>query len=308
MKIGQSGSAILRIWRVAAPHLGRHGRPANPDVQPGGCSLLYGSAPAPVRGGPRLTIRWSVRLGFWPQSSPDDGKRQQRPRKMRWFKNHANIEERGNREIREIRESRFLFAYFAYFAVITFFQDMGFWLAELTWQGTCCIEQEPVALFLRVESWFNRCMKINLPDRRPKAAGVRAFTLAEVVMAAAIAALLCAAVTESYIIGSRRSQFAAFSLAANMQAMKKIEQVIFASWVPNYGITNVFNPALTNIDTENLEMPVAITNVATCTNYTTVTQISANPPYLMSRVDCVWGFNGLGTYTNTVAVLRGPNL
>jgi len=139
-------------------------------------------------------------------------------------------------------------------------------------------------------------------------AGVRAFTLAEVVIAAAIAALLCAAIAECYGIGSRRSQFAACSLAANMQAMRKIEQVVFANWIPNYGVTNVFNPALTNIDRENLEMPVAITNQATCTNYTTVTQISTNPPYLMIRVDCVWGFNGLGTYTNTVAVLRGPNL
>ena len=151
-------------------------------------------------------------------------------------------------------------------------------------------------------------MKLDLPNRRQRVAGAGAFTLIEVVMAAAIAALLCTAVTKSYIIGSRRSQYAAFSLAANMQAMKKIEQVIFANWVPNYGITNIFNPALTNVDRENLEMPVAITNVATCTNYTTITQISTNPPYLMIRVDCVWGFNGLGTYTNTVAVLRGPNL
>ena len=151
-------------------------------------------------------------------------------------------------------------------------------------------------------------MRIYLPDRRRKVAGVRAFTLAEVVIAAAIAALLCAAIAECYGIGSRRSQFAACSLAANMQAMRKIEQVVFANWIPNYGVTNVFNPALTNIDRENLEMPVAITNQATCTNYTTVTQISTNPPYLMIRVDCVWGFNGLGTYTNTVAVLRGPNL
>ena len=151
-------------------------------------------------------------------------------------------------------------------------------------------------------------MRIDLPDRRRRVAGVRAFTLAEVVMAAAIAALLCAAVAECYGVGSRRSQYAAFSLAANMQAMKKIEQVIFANWIPSYGVSNIFNPALTNIDTENLEMPVAVTNVATCTNYTTITQLSTNPPYLMIRVDCVWSFNGLGTYTNTVAVLRGPNL
>jgi hypothetical protein len=139
-------------------------------------------------------------------------------------------------------------------------------------------------------------------------AGAGAFTLAEAVMAGAIAALLCAGMVQCYLASSLKSQYAAFSLAANMQAVKKIEQVIFASWVPGYGITNVFNPALTNVDAENLEMPVAITNVASCTNYTTITQISTNPPYLMIRVDCVWGFIGQGTFTNTVAVLRGPNL
>ena len=139
-------------------------------------------------------------------------------------------------------------------------------------------------------------------------AGVGAFTLAEVVMAAAIAALLCTGIVESFILASFKSQYAACSLAANMQAMKKMEQVIFANWIPSYGMTNIFNPALTNIDTKNLEMPVAITNVVTCTNYTTITQLSTNPPYLMIRVDCVWWFNGQGTYTNTVAVLRGPNL
>ena len=151
-------------------------------------------------------------------------------------------------------------------------------------------------------------MKFDLPDRRQRAVGVGAFTLIEVAVAAAIAALLCTAVIKCYSLGSRKSQYAACSLAANMQAIKKIEQVIFANWIPSYGVTNIFNPALTNMDTENLEMPVAITNVVTCTNYTTVTQISTNPPYLMIRVDCVWGFNGLGTFTNTVAVLRGPNI
>ena len=151
-------------------------------------------------------------------------------------------------------------------------------------------------------------MKFYLPNRRREVAGVRAFTLAEVVIAAAIAALLCTSLIKCYQIGSYRSQQAACSLVANMQAIKKIEQVIYANWIPTYGVTNIFNPALTNIDREDLEMPVALTNVINCTNYTTVTQISSNPPYVMIRVDCVWGFNGIKTYTNTVAVLRGPNI
>ena len=149
-------------------------------------------------------------------------------------------------------------------------------------------------------------MKFYSSGRRRGIAGACAFTLAEVCMAAAIAALLCTAVIKVYMIGSYKSQYAACSFAANMQALKHIEQVIYANWVPSYGINDVFNSALTNTDVENLEMPVSNTNTVTCTNYTTVTQISANPPYLIIQVSCVWGFNALGTYTNTIAVLRGP--
>jgi hypothetical protein len=149
-------------------------------------------------------------------------------------------------------------------------------------------------------------MKLHLPGRGRGNVGACAFTLAEVCMAAAIAALLCTAVIRVYMIGSYKSQYAACSFAANMQALKHMEQVIYANWVPSYGVNDVFNPALTNTDVENLEMPVSNTNTVTCTNYTTVTKISDNPPYLMIQVSCVWGFNALGTYTNTIAVLRGP--
>ena len=128
-------------------------------------------------------------------------------------------------------------------------------------------------------------MKFDSSDRGSKVAGARAFTLAvKVVMATAIAALLCTAVVECYSIGAYRAQYAACSLAANMQAVKKIEQAIFANWIPNYGVTNVFNPALTNIDMENLDMlgsPEPTSSPAPITPR--ITQISTNPPYLMIR-------------------------
>ena len=49
-------------------------------------------------------------------------------------------------------------------------------------------------------------------------------------------------------------------------------------------------------------------SVVPCTNYITITQVSTNPPYAMIRVDCVWMFSDMGKFTNTVAVLRAPNL
>jgi hypothetical protein len=59
-----------------------------------------------------------------PKSSPKDGNLPRRPREIWRFKNRANIEDSGNREIREICETGKLageesgfFAYFVYFAV-----------------------------------------------------------------------------------------------------------------------------------------------------------------------------------------------
>ena len=41
--------------------------------------------------------------------------------RRRGFKNHAEMEDRGYREIRDIRETGFLFVYLAYFAVMDVF-------------------------------------------------------------------------------------------------------------------------------------------------------------------------------------------
>jgi hypothetical protein len=139
--------------------------------------------------------------------------------------------------------------------------------------------------------------------------GRRAFTILEVTLCAALTVFVCAAIMKCYTIASRRSFYASCSMAANAQAMKKMEQVVNATWKYTAGGTNIFNPALTNADAENLEMPVSgVTNLVNCTNFTTVTQISTVPPYVMIRVNCVWSYSGLGQFTNTVATLRGPDL
>jgi hypothetical protein len=42
------------------------------------------------------------------------------------------------------------------------------------------------------------------------------------------------------------------------------------------------------------------------TNFITISNISSSPPYALVRVDCVWAFIDMGTFTNTVAVIRAP--
>jgi prepilin-type N-terminal cleavage/methylation domain-containing protein len=139
--------------------------------------------------------------------------------------------------------------------------------------------------------------------------GRRGFTLIEVTMCMALAVFVCAAIMKCYTVSFRRSFYASCSLSANLEAMKKMENVINATWKYTAGGTNIFNPALTALDPENLEMPVAgATNLVNCTNYTTVTQISTNPPYVQITVSCVWYYNGVGNFTNTIQCIRGPDL
>jgi prepilin-type N-terminal cleavage/methylation domain-containing protein len=150
-------------------------------------------------------------------------------------------------------------------------------------------------------------MQSGQPTRR--ITSTRAFTMIEVAVALAVAALVMAGMFEGYTLASRRAQFSSYSLAASAAAMKQMERIVASQWViSGIAVTNIFNPSLTTPVTNSLGMPSNGTNLVYATNYATVTQLSTNPPYLMVRVDCVWNFMGLGIFTNTVAVMRSPDL
>lgn len=143
--------------------------------------------------------------------------------------------------------------------------------------------------------------------QRMKSAG--AFTLIEVAVSLAVAALVMAGMFQGYILASRRAQFSSYSLAASATAMKQMERIVASQWViSGISVTNIFNPTLVAVQTNALCLPSNGTNLVYATNFATVTQLSTNPPYLMVRVDCVWNFMGLGVFTNTLAVMRGPDL
>jgi prepilin-type N-terminal cleavage/methylation domain-containing protein len=136
-----------------------------------------------------------------------------------------------------------------------------------------------------------------------------AFTLIEVAVALAISVLVMAGMFKGYTMASRRAQFSSYQLAANAMAMQQMESIVAATWeVSGTAKTNIFSPSLSNPQTNALCLPSSGTNLVYATNYATVTQLSTNPPYLMVQVSCVWNFMGLGTFTNTVAVLRAPDL
>ncbi len=135
------------------------------------------------------------------------------------------------------------------------------------------------------------------------------FSLIEVCVALAIGVMVMAGMFQGYTIASRRAQFSAYQLAATQMAMQQMESIVAATWVVSgTSITNVFSPSMTNTQVNALCMPNSGTNLVYATNFATVTQISTNPPYLQVQVSCVWNFMGMGTFTNSVAVLRGPDL
>ena len=156
-----------------------------------------------------------------------------------------------------------------------------------------------------------RLMKIKRPSgtARNRSAGHAGFTLIEVAFATAIAALMLAGMFQGYNLAGRRAQFSACSLAANTTAMGQLEQVIAANWVPSPPYANNLLLTLSSTNMTNLCLPSAQGNVVNCTNITTVTLVSTNPPYAMVQVQCIWSFPDYGgTFTNTVAVLRAPTL
>ena len=141
--------------------------------------------------------------------------------------------------------------------------------------------------------------------RQPKQTA--GFTLAEVVVAIAIATLSFGGVIYGYVLTGDRSHWSAYSLAAQSLALQGLEQARAAKWDPKawpavdeLGLTNY-----TQLDM--LDVPVSGHPVL-ATNYISVTRVSQDPPLRQLRADCVWslanGRRSRGPFTNTVVTIR----
>ena len=149
------------------------------------------------------------------------------------------------------------------------------------------------------------CLVSRRAARQPKQSS--GFTLAEVVVAIAIATLSFGGVIYGYVLSTDRAHWSAYSLAAQSLAMQGVEQVRAAKWDPKawpavdeLGITNY-----TELDV--MDVPVSGQPVL-ATNYISVTLVSLDPPLRQLRADCVWslasGRRTRGPFTNTVITLR----
>lgn len=169
---------------------------------------------------------------------------------------------------------------------------------------------------------------LNAEEKQPGENRLKAFTLAEVVVALAIATLVFGGIITAYIQSSRQAEWAGYSLAAQALGIQQIEQARSAVWD-----TSIAKNELTNLNliawtyntatglgagyaTNVLDLPVAGTNTVIATNYVTLKMLwlngASNPPVRvqMVTVDTVWRFrsyNGVRLFTNRTAAYYGQD-
>jgi len=157
---------------------------------------------------------------------------------------------------------------------------------------------------------MNCLITVFSPGRGARAQAL-GMTLAEVVVALAIASLTVLSVVGGYTYSTLGAEKASLSLAANTRALERLEDTHAAIW-------NVSTwPAVDELVATNFPAKLVILDlsgqgagITYGTNYTTITQVSLAPQLRRVRVDCVWQFQAgrfSNWHTNTVETLRGPD-
>lgn len=132
------------------------------------------------------------------------------------------------------------------------------------------------------------------------------FTLAEVVVAMGVLAILIEGVIFGYISCARRAEWSAHSLAAQSLASQGVEQARAAQWDTRKWPAEDELPPTNYTQIDALDIPIS-GEPKLATNYITIKDVSANPPLRELRADCVWSFINGNLYTNTVVTLRSED-
>jgi type II secretory pathway pseudopilin PulG len=157
---------------------------------------------------------------------------------------------------------------------------------------------------------MNRLIPVFSPNRRVRAQ-VLGMTLAEVVVAMAVASLAVLSLVSGYISSTVAAEKARLSLAANTRALERLEDTHAAIW-------NISGwPVVDQLVATNFPAKVVVLDlsgqgagITYGTNNTTISQVSVSPQLRRIRVDCIWQFQSAlfsTLFTNTVETLRGPD-
>ena len=135
-----------------------------------------------------------------------------------------------------------------------------------------------------------------------------AFTLVEVVVSSAVAAVIIAGCVAGYVLSARRAEWSAYSLAANSHAVMRLEQCRAAKWDPmSYPPVDELVAGNFPPQTNLLDVPISGDRLPYATNFTTITEVSQNPPLKMIRIECHGPFARTRHFTNVVVTYRSPD-
>ncbi len=139
---------------------------------------------------------------------------------------------------------------------------------------------------------------------RNKRSGI---SLVEILVAMAITGIGVFAAVTGFVNASKQAESSAYVLAAQCQALERLEQIRAAKWDPNA------DPPVDQMVATNFPVVIKVLDIPRkdlkvfATNITTITTISASPPLRMMRVDCIWPWLNKKVYTNSVMTYRGPD-
>ena len=146
------------------------------------------------------------------------------------------------------------------------------------------------------------------PVQIPNRARQRAFSLTEVVASLAVTGIMIGGVVSGFRQTTHQSEWSAYSLAAQGQALRGLEQVRAAKWDPQaWPVVDQVLSSNFPERVEILDVPTRPGNITYATNRTTITTVSENPPLRLIRVDCTWPFMNRGVFSNTALTYRVPD-
>ena len=134
----------------------------------------------------------------------------------------------------------------------------------------------------------------------------RGLSLVEIVISLALTSLSVAAIVDGYVLCAKQAEGSALHLAAQAQALERLEQTRAAKWDPNA------SPVVDDVTSGNflpIILPLDVPSPRVqrfATNITSVRTISTIPPLKAIRIETIWGWNGR-LYTNVVSTYRGPD-
>ena len=141
-----------------------------------------------------------------------------------------------------------------------------------------------------------------------KARANQGFSLTEMIVSMAVAGIMVGGMVNGFMQSAQQAEWSSYSLAAQNQALRGLEQVRAAKW-DLYAYPSVDQVVSTNFPgfRDVLDVPRAGGNITYATNRFTITTVSTDPPLKFVRVDCVWRFMNRGYYTNSAFTYRAPD-